>query len=156
MRKIRVLTVGSLKEKYFSDAQKEYLKRLSRFADVTVTELKEAPLPQDPGEKEIEAALEKEAADILSRLRPGERVVVLAVEGKQTTSPGLARFLDDGDGSPVTFVIGSSYGLSPRVKAAGRLLSFSELTFPHQLMRVMLLEQIYRAFKISRGETYHK
>ncbi len=157
MRKIRILAIGGLKEKFFADAQKEYLKRMSRFADITVTELKEAPLPADPSQKEIEVALEKEAGDILARLRPGEKVVALAVEGGQMTSPEFSAVPDDSAGRPVTFIIGSSYGLSPRVKAAADLrLSLSELTFPHQLARVMLLEQIYRAFKIRRGETYHK
>lgn len=145
MQKINIVCVGKLKEKFFSDAVNEYLKRLSRFASVTVRELAE------------KRTLREEAENILKELRGA--CVVLAVEGKKLSSEAFAekmkRFADEG--KEVTFVIGSSCGLSESVKArADLLLSFSDMTFPHQLMRVILCEQIYRAFMINGGGEYHK
>lgn len=145
MQKINIVCVGKLKEKFFSDAVNEYLKRLSRFASVTVRELAEM------------RTLREEAENILKELRGA--CVVLAVEGKKLSSETFAekmkRFADEG--KEVTFVIGSSCGLSESVKArADLLLSFSDMTFPHQLMRVILCEQIYRAFMINGGGEYHK
>ena len=145
MQKINIVCVGKLKEKFFSDAVNEYLKRLSRFACVTVRELAE------------KRTLREEAENILKELRGA--CVVLAVEGKKLSSETFAekmkRFADEG--KEVTFVIGSSCGLSESVKArADLLLSFSDMTFPHQLMRVILCEQIYRAFMINGGGEYHK
>ena len=145
MQKINIVCVGKLKEKFFSDAVNEYLKRLSRFASVTVRELAE------------KRTLREEAENILKELRGA--CVVLAVEGKKLSSETFAekmkRFADEG--KEVTFVIGSSCGLSESVKArADLLLSFSDMTFPHQLMRVILSEQIYRAFMINGGGEYHK
>ncbi len=145
MQKINIVCVGKLKEKFFSDAVNEYLKRLSRFASVTVRELAE------------KRTLREEAENILKELRGA--CVVLAVEGKKLSSETFAekmkRFADEG--REVTFVIGSSCGLSESVKArADLLLSFSDMTFPHQLMRVILCEQIYRAFMINGGGEYHK
>ncbi len=145
MQKINIVCVGKLKEKFFSDAVNEYLKRLSRFASVTVRELAE------------KRTLREEAENILKELRGA--CVVLAVEGKKLSSETFAekmkRFADEG--KEVTFVIGSSCGLSEGVKArADLLLSFSDMTFPHQLMRVILCEQIYRAFMINGGGEYHK
>ncbi len=145
MQKINIVCVGKLKEKFFSDAVNEYLKRLSRFASVTVRELAE------------KRTLREEAENILKELRGA--CVVLAVEGKKLSSETFAekmkRFADEG--KEVTFVIGSSCGLSESVKArADLLLSFSDMTFPHQLMRVILCEQIYRSFMINGGGEYHK
>lgn len=145
MQKINIVCVGKLKEKFFSDAVNEYLKRLSRFASVTVRELAE------------KRTLREEAENILKELRGA--CVVLAVEGKKLSSETFAekmkRFADEG--KEVTFVIGSSCGLSESVKArADLLLSFSDMTFPHQLMRVILCEQIYRTFMINGGGEYHK
>ena len=145
MQKINIVCVGKLKEKFFSDAVNEYLKRLSRFASVTVRELAE------------KRTLREEAENILKELRGA--CVVLAVEGKKLSSETFAekmkRFADEG--KEVTFVIGSSCGLSESVKArADLLLSLSDMTFPHQLMRVILCEQIYRAFMINGGGEYHK
>lgn len=145
MQKINIVCVGKLKEKFFSDAVNEYLKRLSRFASVTVRELAE------------KRTLREEAENILKELRGA--CVVLAVEGKKLSSETFAEkmkcFADEG--KEVTFVIGSSCGLSESVKArADLLLSFSDMTFPHQLMRVILCEQIYRAFMINGGGEYHK
>ena len=159
MFKVHLITVGSLKEKYLKEAQAEYIKRIGRFASVTVTELPEASLPASPSEKEIARALEKEGELILKKLRPNEVKIALCVEGETPSSEAFSAICagaEHGAGA-LSFVIGSSYGLSPAVKAAcDRRLSFSKMTFPHQLMRVILLEQLYRAFKIDRGESYHK
>lgn len=145
MQKVRIVCIGRLKEKFFSDACAEYCKRLSRFADVGIEELSER------------RTLAEEAEGILPRLRGF--VVVLAVEGKALSSEALAAKMKalSSAGEEVTFVIGSSCGLDARVKErADLLLSFSQMTFPHQLMRVILLEQIYRAYMINAGSEYHK
>ena len=157
MLKINIITVGSLKEKYLRDAIAEYQKRLTRFVKLTIVELDEAYLPQSPAPVEIERALDKEADAILRRLSGGAHVA-LCVEGGQLTSEGFAQELQglEREGS-IDFVIGSSHGLSERVKAACSLrLSFSKMTFPHQLMRLILCEQIHRACKINHHESYHK
>jgi 23S rRNA (pseudouridine1915-N3)-methyltransferase len=145
MQKIYFVTVGKIKESFYREAVAEYVKRLSRFAKVEIKELAEGADP------------EAEAEDILRSLKG--YVIALAVEGEKTDSEGLAkriRKLEDA-GKEITFVIGSSCGLSDRVKkAADWKLSFSDMTFPHQLMRVILAEQVYRAFMINAGSTYHK
>ena len=145
MIKINFVCVGNLKEKFFAEAAEEYLKRLSRFCKA---EVKELPEKNDP---------EEEAESVLRALKG--RVVALAVEGKKRSSEAFAKevaaFTDRGE--EITFVIGSSEGLSQRVKErADELLSFSDMTFPHRLMRVILLEQVYRAFMINAGAKYHK
>ena len=145
MIKINFVCVGNLKEKFFEEAAGEYLKRLSRFCKAEVKELPEKAGP------------EEEAESILRALKG--RVVVLAVEGKQCSSEAFAKKLAQSadKGEEITFVIGSSEGLSNRVKErADELLSFSEMTFPHRLMRIVLLEQVYRAFMINAGAKYHK
>ena len=157
MVKINIITVGSIKEKYLKDAIAEYQKRLSRFAKLTIIELDEAYLPQSPAPVDVERALDKEADAILRRLSGGARIA-LCVEGGLLSSEDFANKLRalETSGS-IDFIIGSSHGLSERVKAACSLrLSFSKMTFPHQLMRLILCEQIYRAFKINRNESYHK
>lgn len=145
MQKVNIVCVGKLKEKFYADAVTEYCKRLTRFAQVTVRELPE------------KRTLSEEAELILKELRGF--VIVLAVEGHKLSSEGLAdkiKTLCDA-GKEMTFVIGSSCGLDSKVKnAADWLLSFSDMTFPHQLMRVILCEQIYRAFMINSGSEYHK
>jgi 23S rRNA (pseudouridine1915-N3)-methyltransferase len=145
MQKIYFVVVGKIKESFYREAVAEYVKRLSRFAKV---EIKELPEGADP---------EAEKGDILRACKG--YVIALAVEGEKTDSEGLAkriRKLEDA-GKEITFVIGSSCGLSDRVKkAADWKLSFSDMTFPHQLMRVILAEQVYRAFMINAGSTYHK
>lgn len=158
MVRIQIITVGSLKEKYLRDAVAEYAKRLSRFAKVQVTELSEAYLPQNPSETEVEKALEKEAEMILKKLSPGGAHIALCVEGKTYSSEAFAALVEQGAAKgSIDLVIGSSHGLSQRVKQACEIrLSFSPMTFPHQLMRVMLFEQLYRAFKINHNESYHK
>lgn len=145
MIKVNIVCVGKLKESYWRDAVEEYLKRLSRFAKVQIKELNE------------KATLFEEADSILNNLTG--HVIALALEGKKATSEEFARKIKrlcDG-GEEITFVIGSSCGLHERVKSrADELLSFSDMTFPHQLMRVILLEQVYRAFMINAGAEYHK
>ncbi len=157
MLKINIITVGSLKEKYLRDAIAEYQKRMGRFAKLSITELEEAYLPQNPAPVDIERALEKEADAIIRRFSGGAKIA-LCVEGESLSSEQFADKLSKMEmkGS-IDFVIGSSHGLSERVKrACGVRLSFSRMTFPHQLMRLILCEQIYRAFKINRNESYHK
>lgn len=159
MMKITVICPGNLKETYLKSAASEYLKRLSRYCDITVFEPSPERLPEKPSDAAIAAALEKEADAILRLVPPRSYVTALCVEGKRLTSEAFAENLKELSalGSPLTFIIGSSYGLSPRVKQRADLrLSLSDMTFPHQLFRIMLLEQLYRAFKINEGGSYHK
>lgn len=160
MLKIHIIAVGKLKEQYLRDASNEYLKRLSSFCKMTVTELDPERLPDNPNPSQIEACLNTEATKIISAIPNGAYVIPMCIEGKQIDSIELSNKLQDvalsGD-STVCFIIGGSYGLSDKVKALANFkLSMSKMTFPHQLARIMLLEQIYRAFKISQGGTYHK
>ena len=160
MVKISLICLGKLKEKYLRDACAEYEKRIGAFGKLTVTELTPAPLPEDPSQAQITAALNTEAKLILSKLPQRSGVVALCIEGKALSSEELSAKIEElsvtGSGS-VTFIIGSSYGLADEVKARADIrLSMSPMTFPHQLARVMLLEQIYRAFQISSGGKYHK
>ncbi len=150
---VTVLCVGNLKEKFFRDACDEYIKRLGRFGKITVKELPEV---QGANSQDIE----KEGKNIIKAIPKGSYVVPLCVEGKQLSSPALAEkinILGLSGTSEITFIIGGSDGLSDEVKNLGDFhLSFSPMTFPHQLMRVILLEQIYRAFTINAGASYHK
>lgn len=159
MISVKLVCVGKLKESWLSAACAEYVKRLSRYCTLSVTELAEHTLPEKPSEAEISAALEKEGAEILKAC-DGHYVIAACVEGTQLSSEELSQKLDrlsvEGRGK-VAFVVGSSHGLSEAVKRrADMRLSVSKMTFPHQLFRVMLLEQIYRAFSISAGAKYHK
>ena len=160
MLNVHILCVGKLKEKFYLEAAAEYAKRLSGYCKLTVTELPEERLPDDPARARIDAALEKEGRTLLSRLAKGGRVAALCVEGELMSSEALADKLRQwtvGGTSQLTLVIGGSYGLSPAVKARADLrLSMSPMTFPHHLARVMVLEQLYRAFKINEGSSYHK
>lgn len=159
MQTVQILALGKCKEGYLREACREYEKRLSRYCRLQITELEPAALSQNPSEKEIAAALEKEGAELLKRAKG--YCIAMCIEGKQLTSPGLAEKLEQaaqgGDSGAVTFLIGSSYGLAPVVKQRAQLrLSMSAMTFPHQLARVMLLEQIYRGYQILAGTKYHK
>lgn len=159
MQTVQILALGKCKEGYLREACREYEKRLSRYCRLQITELEPAALSQNPSEKEIAAALEKEGAELLKRAKG--YCIAMCIEGKQLTSPGLAEKLEQaaqgGDSGAVTFLIGSSYGLAPVVKQRAQLrLSMSVMTFPHQLARVMLLEQIYRGYQILAGTKYHK
>lgn len=159
MIKITVIALASLKEKYLKDAAAEYIKRLGAYCDLKIIELDPVRLPEKPSDAEINSALEREAELILKKIPAGDYVVPLCIEGKQLSSEEFSGVIEEkmNIGRGVTFIIGSSCGLSESIKHRADLkLSFSKMTFPHQLFRVMLLEQIYRAFKICSGGAYHK
>lgn len=153
---VRLICIGKLKEAYWRDAVAEYEKRLRPLCRFELVELPEARLPQDASPAQVGSALELEGDAILSRTVG--KVFPLCIEGKLTDSPGLARKLEQAMQSPgaATFVIGSSHGLAGRVKEAGEGISMSPMTFPHQLARVMLCEQLYRSFQILGNTKYHK
>lgn len=157
---VTILAVGKLKEKYWRDAVAEYSKRLKSYCSLQITEIKESPLRANPSAADEEAVKIAEGADILSRIRSSDYVITLEIKGKGLSSEALAQKIEalaiDGKSS-IVFVIGGSLGLSEEVsRRADFKLSFSAMTFPHQMMRVILLEQIYRSFKINRHEAYHK
>lgn len=160
MQKVTILCVGKLKEKFYADAVSEYSKRLSRFCKLDIVELNEERLPEGPSPAQVEAALSKEADAIRAKLPPAAMVITLCVEGKQRSSEELARLMADSasrGASHLVFLIGGSFGLHPSVKELAAVkLSMSPMTFPHHLARVMLLEQIYRAYQINAGTKYHK
>ncbi len=157
---VQIICIGKLKEKYWTDAIKEYSKRLSRFCNLEITELKESLLPANASAADEEKVKAEEGKEILKAIKDGTYVITLEINGKALTSEELASKIDDlgiMGRSSVAFVIGGSLGLSPEVsRRADFKLSFSKMTFPHQMMRVILLEQIYRSFKINRHEAYHK
>lgn len=158
--KIKLVTVGKLKEKYLKDGIAEYAKRLSRFSKLEIVELADEKTPDKASEVENQQILEKEGNRILAKISEREFVVALAIEGKQFASEEFSSILSDitvRGFSDITFVIGGSLGLSPTVKKrANLLMSFGKFTLPHQLMRLVLVEQIYRAFMIQQGSPYHK
>lgn len=156
---IRFITVGSLKESYLREAVAEYRKRLSGLCRVEEIELRETRLPDNPSDAEIRACLASEAKAILATVPSRTYTVALCVEGVTLSSPELTRKLEAAcqRASSLCFIIGSSFGLDPSVKAAADLrLSVSALTFPHQLMRVILYEAVYRCYQIDKGSQYHK
>lgn len=160
MMNLTILCIGKLKERYWTEAVCEYSKRLSRYCDLSVEELKEEKAPQNPSLAEEEAVKQEEGRRMLSRIKEHSFVTALDVRGKAFSSEELASQMEqlglEGKSS-LTFLIGGSLGLSEEVLSRADLrLSFSRMTFPHQMMRVILLEQIYRSFKIIRKETYHK
>lgn len=158
--KIKLVTVGKLKEKYLKDGIAEYAKRLGRFSKLEIVELADEKTPDKASEVENQQILEKEGNRILAKISEREFVVALAIEGKQFPSEEFSSILSDitvRGFSDITFVIGGSLGLSPAVKKrANLLMSFGKFTLPHQLMRLVLVEQIYRAFMIQQGSPYHK
>lgn len=159
MLKVKLITVGTLKEDYLRSAAAEYEKRLGAFCRFELVQLKEERLSEFPSQNEIKAVLDKEAVKIIEQISSSAFCVALCVEGKQLSSEEFAEKIEavSMEKSEICFVIGSSYGLSDVVKQrADMRLSVSKLTFPHQLMRVILLEAIYRAFNIQRGTKYHK
>ena len=159
MIKCRIIAMGSLKEKFFKEACGEYIKRLSRFCDLDICEIEPQKLPEKPSLGEIENALKKEAEQINKKIPQNSLVISLCVEGKQMSSEKLAEKIKEVSavGRGLCFIIGSSHGLADKVKKTSDLrLSLSEMTFPHKLFRVMLLEQIYRGFMINSGSDYHK
>lgn len=157
---ISIITVGKLKEKYLRNGIDEYLKRLSAYAKVEVIEVPDEKAPEELSELEMLHVKQKEGERILAKLSADTYVMALAIQGKMQSSEELADTLDKlatYGKSKIAFVIGGSLGLSDEVlKRANEQLSFSRMTFPHQLMRLILVEQIYRAFRINRGEPYHK
>ncbi|MBQ4104482.1 MAG: 23S rRNA (pseudouridine(1915)-N(3))-methyltransferase RlmH [Clostridia bacterium] len=157
---ITVICLGKLKEKYLSDAVTEYSKRISAYGKLDIIELNPVKLSENPSESEIKTALEKEALEIIKKTPQNSFIIPLCVEGELLSSEGLANKFNKislSGKSNIVFIIGSSYGLADIIKEQAHLrLSFSKMTFPHQLMRVMLLEQIYRAFQINNNGKYHK
>lgn len=157
---IHIIAFGKLKEEYLSRAQAEYVKRIGAYAALKITELPEEKLPEKPSAAEIEAALAAEAARAEKLLSARALTFALCIEGKQISSPAFSAKLTDAAVagiSTVNFLIGSSFGLHEGIKSrAGFRLSMSEMTFPHQLARILLLEQVYRAYQIAAGGKYHK
>lgn len=160
MIKINLITVGKLKESYLRDAQAEYSKRLGAYCKLNIVELPESRLSDSPSEKEISSALSQEAKTMEKYLSLRDCTnIAMCIEGRQMTSPALAKKIETVSlsSSTINFIIGSSFGIDDTVKQRSSLkLSMSEMTFPHQLARIMLLEQIYRAFSITAGSKYHK
>lgn len=160
MMNITVIALGKLKEKYLTDAISEYSKRISAYGRLQIIELPPVRLSDNPSQTEIDNALSKEAEEIKKKIPNNSYVFSLCIEGKEKSSESFAKAINDAainGKSNLVFIIGSSFGLSPEIKSLSDFkLSFSPMTFPHQLMRVMLLEQIYRAFQINNNGKYHK
>ena len=160
MVSVHIICVGKMKEKFYLEAAAEYAKRLSGYCRLTVTELPAERLPDRPTPAQIQGALEREGTAILAKLPRGGKVVAMCIEGKPMDSPQLSqqmnRWMVEG-ASDITFLVGGSFGMSQTVKDRAHLrLSMSPMTFPHHLARVMLLEQIYRAFQVQVGSGHHK
>lgn len=156
---ITLICVGKIKEKFFRDALAEYEKRLSRFAKINIIEIKDEKIPDNASDKECALILEKEGNAILSKIPKDSYVISMCIEGKELSSPELAGKMRSVlmNSSHITFIIGGSLGLWNEIKKRSDMkLSFGKITLPHQLMRVVLAEQLYRAFKINSGESYHK
>ena len=158
--KITLITVGKIKEKFYTDAIAEYSKRLSRYCKLDIVQVADEKTPDGASELQERQIKEKEGERILAQIKDGSYVMALAIEGEMLDSEGLAEKIDRlgvGGQSQIVFIIGGSLGLSDAVmRRADYKLSFSKMTFPHQLMRVILLEQIYRSYRIVNGEPYHK
>ncbi|MDA7025092.1 23S rRNA (pseudouridine(1915)-N(3))-methyltransferase RlmH [Bacillus sp. CLL-7-23] len=157
---ISIVAIGKLKEKYLKQGIDEYIKRLSAYAKVEIIELPDEKAPENLSEQDMKIVKAKEGERLLAKISQDAHVIALAIEGKMKSSEELADHIDrlaTYGKSKVCFVIGGSLGLSDDVlKRANEMLSFSRMTFPHQLMRLILVEQVYRAFRINRGEPYHK
>jgi 23S rRNA (pseudouridine1915-N3)-methyltransferase len=158
--KMTVITVGKIKEKFFADAIKEYEKRLSKYCQLKIVEVSDEKAPETLSDREMELVKDKEGERILAKIKDTQHVITLEIKGGQMTSEAFSERLSVlalHGASDIVFVIGGSLGLSDVVmKRSNEALSFSKMTFPHQLMRVVLLEQIYRAMRIRAGEPYHK
>lgn len=157
---IDVIAVGKIKEKFILDGIREYVKRLKPYCNINIIEVNDEKAPEGLSEKEKEAIMLKEGSKIIDKIRKGSFIISLCIEGRQMDSVEFARYIEDvmtAGNSNITFVIGGSLGLHDDIKSMSDLkLSFSKMTFPHMLMRLILVEQIYRAFKIMKGEAYHK
>lgn len=159
MIQLTIVTVGTLKEDYLKEAVDEYKKRLSQFARIDEINIKEQLIRNEDDKAEISRALDAEADKILAAMPKDSYKIALCVEGKQFDSPSLAKILSDASDTcgKISLVIGSSHGLSEKVKSECKLrLSISKMTFPHQLMRVIIMEALYRSFSITAGKRYHK
>ena len=160
MMKINIIAVGKIKERYFAEACSEYVKRLGAFCKITVTEIAEYKCPDNPSPSDIKTTIENEGTRILGAIPSGAAVVPMCIDGDKLSSENLSKHISDlavKGGSSICFIIGGSWGLDDRVKAKGVFrLSMSQMTFPHTLARVMLTEQLYRAFSIIKGTKYHK
>ena len=157
---IKIICVGKIKEKFYRDAVLEYVKRLSRYAKIEIVECADEKTPDNASDELCDQIKSREGERILGRIKDNDHVIALAIDGKMYSSENLSEHLDKlmlNGKSTLVFVIGGSLGLSGAVLArANEKLSFSAMTFPHQLMRVILLEQVYRSFRIMKGEPYHK
>ncbi|MDK2992471.1 MAG: rRNA (pseudouridine1915-N3)-methyltransferase [Clostridiales bacterium] len=160
MMNVNVVAVGRIRERYIRDGIDEYVKRLRPYCRLNIMEVTEQQAPQDLSKADMESVKIKEGRAILEHIKGNEYIIALAIEGAMMSSERLAGYISDlmiSGHSSITFIIGGSLGLSSEVLArADMLLSFSPMTFPHQLMRLILLEQLYRCFKINSGEPYHK
>ena len=157
MIKIKLIAVGKIKEKYYQDAVSEYAKRLSRFCDLKIVEVKEENFTTNPNDAEREVIKQREGEKISKEIKG--HVIALAIEGKKYSSESFAKLLSNikDNGEELTFIIGGSYGIDEKIKnGTHQKISVSDMTFPHTLFRVMLLEQIYRGFMILQGAEYHK
>ena len=158
--KIKIITVGKLKEKYLVQGINEYLKRLQRYGKVEIIEVPDEKAPEKLSEAEMLQVKDKEGERILTKLSEADHLFALAIDGKQPSSEAFAKEIEQlgiSGKSQLAFVIGGSLGLSDRVlKRSDQKISFGKMTYPHQLMRLILVEQIYRAFRIQKGEPYHK
>ena len=157
--KITIITVGKIKEKYLVEGINEYVRRLSKYTKLEMIEVKDEHAPENLSSKDMEMIKEKEAERIRKKLKESY-VIALAIEGRKLSSLELSKTIENiktYNNSHITFIIGGSLGLSKGIlKDANMLLSFSEMTFPHQLMKLILLEQVYRSFRINNNEPYHK
>lgn len=160
MNNITVVCIGKLKEKYLVDACNEYIKRLNAFCKINIIELPLSKVSNNPSQSEIQNAIENEGQKILSKIPNSSKIISMCIEGKQQSSEELGELISNyslNGSSNITFIIGGSFGLSNKIKDKSDFkLSMSKMTFPHQLARVMLLEQIYRAFQIINNGKYHK
>lgn len=158
--KVRILTIGKLKEKYLVNGINEYVKRLNAYCKVEMVEVPDEPIPDNASENVENIIKDKEADKIVSKIKDDEYVIVLDLHGKEIDSVTFSKHIENcmiQGKSTITFVIGGSLGLGKSLlQRANYRLCFSQMTFPHQLMKLILVEQIYRAFKIMRRETYHK
>jgi len=160
MLHINIVCVGKLKEKYLQDAISEYSKRLTKYCSLSITELPDEKLPNNLSDSLIDIIKEKESDNILAHTEKNSYIITLDLHGKQFSSEEFSEKImniSTNNSSTITFIIGGTLGLSDKLlKASNELICFSKMTFPHQLIRVFLLEQLFRAFKISNNETYHR
>lgn len=159
MLTIKILCIGKIKEKFFTDAINEYSKRLSKYCHLDILELPDEKIPNNPSKKIIQDIKEKESNNIIRHIKKDSYIICLDLKGRQMSSEELSKQIENISlsNSHISFIIGGSLGLTNNVLSiSNTIISFSKMTFPHQLIRVFLLEQIYRSFKISNGEKYHK